>query len=121
LTFTQVPDVTVEIRTPDGPPRLYLFDPKYKLDSDLVASNAASSNVGPKKEDVDKMHAYRDALRDPENERVVSYAGIMYPGPTVTYRTNHDVTEIAAISANPDDTAALSSTLRHLLRVALSP
>jgi predicted component of viral defense system (DUF524 family) len=117
MTFTQVPDVTVEVRPPGGPLQLYLFDPKYKLDSD----QADSSSVSPEKEDIDKMHAYRDALRGPQNERVVRYAAILYPGPSVAFSTgNDDNSEIAALSANPEDTAALSASLRHILRVALA-
>jgi hypothetical protein len=30
------------------------------------------------------MHVYRDAIRTPTEERVVSYAAILYPGRTVS-------------------------------------
>jgi hypothetical protein len=117
MTFTQIPDVTVEVRPPSGPLQLYLFDPKYKLDSDQLDT----SDVWPKKEDIDKMHAYRDALRGPETERVVRYAAIMYPGPSVMYPTSHgDVPEVAALSADPEDAATLDASLRRILRLALA-
>src|SRR6185437_13509779 len=34
MSLTQRPDVTVEIERVDGSRALYLFDPKYKLDSE---------------------------------------------------------------------------------------
>jgi predicted component of viral defense system (DUF524 family) len=116
MTFTQVPDITVEVRHPGGTVHLYLFDPKYKLDSDQFDS----SNVWPKKEDIDKMHAYRDALRGLQNERLVRYAAILYPGPAMAFSTgNGNVPEIAALSADPEDASALSASLRQILRLAL--
>jgi predicted component of viral defense system (DUF524 family) len=35
----------------------------------------------PKKIDIDKMHAYRDAIRDLGDQPVVDSAAIVYPGP----------------------------------------
>lgn len=35
----------------------------------------------PNKIDIDTMHAYRDASRTLDGERIVSYAAIPYPGP----------------------------------------
>jgi hypothetical protein len=58
ISVTQVPEVTVEVRAASGL-QLYLFDPKYKLDSD----QSDGITAWPKKDDIDKMLAYRDALR----------------------------------------------------------
>ena len=117
ISFTQVPDVTLEVRPLLGPPELYLFDPKYKLDSD----QSESTNSAPKKEDIDKMHAYRDALRGHSNERVVKYAAILYPGSGVSYAPGDGETpEIAAIPANPEQSVAMEATVRHIMEVALA-
>ena len=96
---------------------MYVFDPKYKLDSDQPDSGG---NGSPKKEDIDKMHAYRDALRGQRNERVVRYAAILYPGPEVSYSTGDDTPEIAALSANPEQPGALRTSLEKILRLALA-
>src|SRR5262249_8297330 len=67
ISFRQIPDITIEVRTQSASPRLYLFDPKYKLQSE-------EGDIGdgrPKKIDIDTMHAYRDAIRDQDGQRVV--------------------------------------------------
>jgi predicted component of viral defense system (DUF524 family) len=70
-----------------------IFDPKYKLDSE---QSGEQPKAKPKKADIDAMHAYRDAIRDEQGHRVVQYAAILYPGPTVTYTRN-----LEAIEADP--------------------
>jgi len=52
----------------------------------------------PKKVDIDKMHAYRDSIRDVWDNRIVSYAAILYPGKTVEFGSG-----LAAISTRPFD------------------
>jgi predicted component of viral defense system (DUF524 family) len=79
ISYEQRPDVAVEVCEPNQPVRIYLFDPKYKLDSETPEESFISSK--PLKVDIDKMHAYRDAIRDEEDRRVVQYAAILYPGP----------------------------------------
>jgi hypothetical protein len=100
-TYVQRPDVVVEIRRPDQPPLLYIFDPKYKLDGEAMETTddaeIAPVAGGPKKVDIDKMHAYRDAIRAADGSRAVAYAAILYPGPHVTFPG----AEIEAISAIP--------------------
>ncbi len=109
VSFTQRPDVAVDIRSPSGDLDLVLFDPKYKLDADDERSGI------PVKSDVDKMHSYRDAIRDPLGEHLVRFAATLYPGRTQCYGR-----EVAAISAVPgqDDELrrALRGVLRHYLR-----
>ena len=56
---------------------LILFDPKYKLDSE---TNGEPGDGKPKKVDIDKMHAYRDAIRLADGDRVIRYAATNYPG-----------------------------------------
>ena len=82
LSFPQRPDIAIEVKRPGEPMAVYLFDPKYKLDSE---QGAEPHEGKPKKVDIDKMHAYRDAIRDAGGSRVVQYAAVMYPGPTCRY------------------------------------
>jgi predicted component of viral defense system (DUF524 family) len=114
ISFQQKPDVAIEVQRPDGETRILIFDPKYKLDSETLrgdttsedpapdaASEEPSSEAGPgkpKKVDIDKMHAYRDSIRDAQDHRIVSYAAILYPGQTVSYGPG-----LAAIAARPSD------------------
>ena len=105
LSFSQRPDISVEIIPPSGPSRVILFDPKYKLDSD-----GQESTSSPLKADIDKMHTYRDAIRDEWGGRVVHSAHILYPGQTVLYGA-----EVGAIGANPQEGALLRAQLQHLL------
>lgn len=109
LSFEQRPDIAVEIQTSKGPSRIYLFDPKYKL------SNRYGEEEGiPKKEDIDKMHAYRDAIRDREQQRVVQYAAILYPGPDQFYGDG-----IEALQAYPGMETSLQERLQSILVTAL--
>jgi predicted component of viral defense system (DUF524 family) len=118
ISFMHVPDVTVEVRAPGGAPHLYLFDPKYKLDSQ---QSDTFETVGPTKEDIDKMHAYRDAIRGANDARVVKYAAILYPGPSVTFpRLDVGVGEVAALCADPERPELLSEMLRPVLSAALA-
>jgi predicted component of viral defense system (DUF524 family) len=49
--------------------------------------------------DIDKMHAYRDAIRDTANEHAVEFAAIIYPGAT----TESFGAGLEAISARPGE------------------
>jgi len=124
ITYVQRPDVVIEVTDNEGTSRLILFDPKYKLDSEYLGSvtdtlgDALEEAEGspdelagqPKKIDVDKMHAYRDAIRNSAGDRVVDYAAIMYPGPTVEYGAG-----IGALSAYPGASHPLEAQLRLIL------
>jgi predicted component of viral defense system (DUF524 family) len=112
ISYEQRPDVAVEVCQPDQPVRIYLFDPKYKLDSETPEESFISSK--PLKVDIDKMHAYRDAIRDEEDRRVVQYAAILYPGPLVSYARG-----IAALSAVPTLEPRLAEELREVFTAAL--
>lgn len=111
-TYEQRPDVAVEVLPPDGPPSVYLFDPKYKLDGEPLESATGAGK--PKKVDIDKMHAYRDAIRDRDGRRVVRYAAILYPGSE--RRFPHGVEALAAF---PGAAASLAGRLQEVLREAL--
>ncbi len=108
ISFSLRPDIAIEIFPPQGSPRVYLFDPKYKLRSE------DQENGKPKKEDINKMHTYRDALRDSEQRQVVQYAAILYPGPTQNYGNG-----IEALQAIPGSEVSLEERLRAILSSAL--
>lgn len=119
ISFQQRPDIALEIESPNAETRVLLFDPKYKLrseesivpsdDSDLDASPGA-----PKKVDIDKMHAYRDAIRDSGLRRAVSYAAILYPGSEVRYAD-----DIEALRAYPGDLVSLTRRLHEVIDLAI--
>lgn len=105
ISFEQIPDVTLEVER-DGRRALFLFDPKYKLWGDGIGEGVDGR---PKKEDIDKMHAYRDAIRDADGERPVRLAAILYPGPEAWFGD-----DIAALQARPGDDG-FRGRLRELL------
>jgi predicted component of viral defense system (DUF524 family) len=114
VSYTQIPDIVVEICNAASPLRLYLFDPKYKLDGNL--QNDETPDGKPKKVDIDKMHAYRDAIRDAAGSRVVESAMILYPGPAVTYAAG-----IGALQAVPGRSDLLAERLHSIFEDALNP
>jgi PD-(D/E)XK nuclease superfamily protein len=112
ISFKQIPDITLEVAAPGELPRLLLFDPKYKLDSE------AEGEIGdgkPKKPDIDAMHAYRDAIRTQSETHVVEYAAILYPGPEKRYGDG-----IEALSARPLQPEVLEHRVRAVVAHALS-
>jgi predicted component of viral defense system (DUF524 family) len=124
ISYQQEPDVVVEVEELSGEVRVYLFDPKYKLQGELVESQTTSGAADvpaggggdgrPKKIDIDTMHAYRDAIRNAAQERVVKYAAILYPGPGVRYGDG-----IEALRAYPGAEQELESRVRAVLSGAL--
>ncbi len=145
ISYRQRPDVAIEVEAPGQRVRVYLFDPKYKLWGEVLAgeSNAKifdafsesgyeeigelddgsegakeGTKVGgkPMKLDIDKMHAYRDAIRDKSGQRVVVYAAVLYPGQYVGYAG-----QIEALPAVPGKEAELRARLEIALSDALRP
>jgi predicted component of viral defense system (DUF524 family) len=129
VSYEQRPDVAIEIRK-GNTTRVYIFDPKYRLATEETAPDSADSeiqgeaeatvegtseNPRPKKTDIDKMHAYRDAIRDAEGRRVVEYAAILYPGPSKSYGEG-----VEAIGAYPGTDNELGYALEEVLHRALS-
>ncbi|NWJ98554.1 MAG: DUF2357 domain-containing protein [Chloroflexi bacterium] len=118
ISFEQRPDISLEIKRPNSTSlQVYLFDPKYKLDGDYLEKDEDGSPSGqPKKIDIDKMHAYRDAIRDLQGERVVRYAAILYPGSLISYAD-----DLEALTAYPSKEVALENRLREILFSAIKP
>ncbi len=108
VSFTQRPDIVVTVEKPEEATRMLVLDPKYKLDSEF--SQDGESDGQPKKEDIDKMHAYRDAIRSPDGSQPVVCAGILYPGGDVSFGN-----EIAAISALPGQADSLKERIRDIV------
>lgn len=113
VSVKQRPDVAVEVKLPDGSLQVYLFDPKYKLESET------QENIGkegkPKAADIQKMHAYHDAIQDRKGRQVVQYAAILYLGSFQSYSNE----EIEALPAHPGSEAKLQEHLHRLLDKAL--
>ena len=103
ISFTQRPDVALELTRSDGSREVYLFDPKYKLDSEISSEPGDGS---PKKVDIDKMHAYRDAIRDASGTHVVRFAATLYPGQSTRYES-----DVAALRMYPGEQADLHRKL----------
>lgn len=80
ITCTQRPDLFLDIR--DGDRRaIHVFNLKYKV-------NRGKNNLDePVKNDVDKMYAYRDAIRDEMGGHVVSSAALLHPGKDIALAT----------------------------------
>lgn len=56
------------------------------------------------------MHAYRDAIRSPDNQRIVRFAATLYPGPTEEYGT-----DLAAVRAWPGEEQSLHAFIERRL------
>ncbi len=115
VSYAQHPDIAIEVTGPSGEQAVYLFDPKYKLDAERSHRGDDASAGTPKKPDIDKMHAYRDAIRGRTGERVVRYAAILYPGATETFSSG-----LEAITARPGQTDLLQRRVGRVMRRALS-
>lgn len=113
ISYNQRPDVSIHITRFGQDPRVLIFDPKYKLDSENLEPEANDGK--PKKADIDAMHAYRDAIRNSRGRRLVEYAAILYPGQSVEYGAG-----LAALRARPMATSGLSSELRTILSSQLA-
>lgn len=102
LSFEQRPDLVVETRYADGTIALLILDPKYKIAD-------RGGTIGPAKADIDKMHAYRDAIFHRAHGRVVRHAAILYPGPSRDFGG-----VVSAISADPLHADALAASVCRL-------
>lgn len=111
ISFEQIPDVSIEFSRGEEI-AVYIFDPKYKLRGD----DGTDPGSRPKKEDVDAMHAYRDAIRDADGERVVRHAALLYPG-----SSRHFGAGLAALRAQPHAYEELRQEIRSVLGPALGP
>jgi predicted component of viral defense system (DUF524 family) len=114
-SYPQTPDVVIEIEEAGRPTRVLVLDPKYKLESEELENEITDGR--PKKVDIDKMHAYRDAIRDGANRRPVEYAAILFPGAA----TEQFGPGLEALAARPGEETNLGNQLRRVLVDALTP
>lgn len=115
ISYEQRPDVAIEVLSPGGHLEIIVLDPKYKLDGELGEPDSIASGR-PTKFDIDRMHAYRDAIRDRSGLRVVQFAGILYPGPSVALDPG-----LAALRARPDESQSLRASIAQAVaRVLLN-
>jgi predicted component of viral defense system (DUF524 family) len=113
-SFEQRPDVGIEIEAPGQATRVLVFDPKYKLESEQLEGEITDGR--PKKADIDKMHAYRDAIRNERDERPVEFAAIIYPGASSeTFGPG-----LEALAARPGEDMQFEAELRRIVIQALS-
>lgn len=110
VSYEQRPDVVIEVVRADGRREVYIYDPKYKL----VSEEQGNGDGKPQKTDIDKMHAYRDAIRDDSGKRVVKYAAILYPGQSVVFDDG-----LAALKAYPGEEHELLLGIKERLRPVL--
>jgi hypothetical protein len=113
-SFEQRPDVAIEIEARGQAARVLIFDPKYKLESEQLEGEITDGR--PKKVDIDKMHAYRDAIRNERDGRPVEFAAIIYPGASSeTFGPG-----LGALAARPGEDTHFETGLRRILIHALS-
>lgn len=112
-SFDKRPDIAIEISTPGQPSRVWIFDPKYKLRSELT--NVDATDGRPTSVDIDAMHTYRDAILTAEGQRAVEYAAILYPGGTEEFGCG-----IAALRAQPGEAESLRAAVVQQLERALA-
>ncbi|OUL23292.1 hypothetical protein BV378_21660 [Nostoc sp. RF31YmG] len=113
-SVTLRPDIALEIEFSNGSRQVYIFDPKYKLESE---TQEKMNNEGTSKAvDIQKMHTYHDAIQDNEGKQVVNYAAILYPGCYESYSNS----EIEALPAYPGEEAELRKYLHRILSKALN-
>ena len=119
VSFNQRPDIVIRIDRPGMQTKIVILDPKYKLDGEDISDEESSdhpeitsdtTSARPKKIDIDKMHAYRDAIRDRDGNRVVSFAGILYPGQSQTFSE-----DVQAIRAVPGEDQELRERISELI------
>ncbi|AUT00505.1 hypothetical protein CLI64_08945 [Nostoc sp. CENA543] len=113
-SYTKRPDIALEIQLSDGSHFVYIFDPKYKFESENPDTISRESK--PTRQDIDKMHAYSHAIRDRDGRQVVNYAAILYPGSYMPYPK----AEIEALPAYPGNEAELRTHLHRILTQALN-
>lgn len=101
ISYAQRPDLVVLISHPNRPDQLWLWDAKYRLGEDLKR---------PAKADLDRMHAYRDALRSQQGEPLVEMACILYPGPSQIFAPG-----LMALQASPLASEQLQMDLNRQL------
>lgn len=122
-TLSQKPDNVIQFSSQD---RFYIFDAKYRIQFDKEYLKKYGK-PGPREEDINTMHRYRDAIAIPhpitgEYQRgVVVGAAVLFPHPIETEYAGHrfhkslDQVEIGGIPMLPNSTSMLQAKIQQLL------
>jgi hypothetical protein len=95
VSLPKIPDIVLAL---EDDTKAVVFDAKYRLDSEERTGTIAGPGE-PKLEDIDKMHAYRDAIRSgPERQSYVAAAYVLYPGSSLQ---TYDGGRIGALALRP--------------------
>lgn len=104
VSHEMVPDMAFLLWAGGELASVLVFDAKYKRDGQR-----------PFMADIDKMHTYRDAIRDAAGRRIVRYAAIVYPG-----EENFDYAgKVGAVPAVPGRTSP-ADVVRDKISAAIS-
>jgi predicted component of viral defense system (DUF524 family) len=119
LTHDLRPDIVIEIQTPTTR-TVHAFDAKYRRE-------AHQAYWIPLREDIDKMHAYRDAVGQvmPDDfQRTLKSAIVLFPAPTHTAYQTHPFYKslphgIGGLPLLPGDTETLKTLSNHITQYIL--
>lgn len=123
-TIAQKPDNVIQFATDD---KFYIFDAKYRLQFDKIYTSQYGG-VGPRVEDINTMHRYRDAIAIPHPLRPLEYikgvvmgAVVLFPFPDEDGYREHqfyrsiDQVEIGGLPFLPHSTTLMSEKIAALL------
>jgi len=127
------PALAIAIYTPEQPPAVLVFDPKYKVAAASAQSAVAKTTVAkktpaktkaakiemidalsaiePMKEDIDELLLCMDQVTSAEGVREIQYAAILYPG-----QRKQLAADLEALPAHPSDGEALQKNVYDVLR-----
>lgn len=123
-TILQKPDniFTIDKRTGDGKIKEFIFDAKYKIDTGLDYIRRYKTE-GPKEEDINTMHRYRDALsyQTKDIEKTAIEAIVLFPfNDEERYRENHFFKSIEEVGIGglpflPNTTAEVEKKIQRII------
>ena len=121
LTHDLRPDIIIEIHDSNRERAIYAFDAKYRRED-------YNGTWIPRREDIDKMHAYRDAIgqvTDTDFQRILKSAIVLFPAQVdPAYQTHAFYTSlsygIGGLSLLPGDANTLSALKEYIKEHILS-
>jgi predicted component of viral defense system (DUF524 family) len=129
-TMSQKPDNVIQIASAN---RFYIFDAKYRIQFDK-GYVGQYGGPGPKTDDINTMHRYRDAIALPHPMRpreylrgVVLGAVVLFPYPDEERYRRHrffasiDEVEIGGLPFLPHSTVLMAAKLESLLAMEYGP
>ncbi len=102
------PDITLETRINDKLSRLLILDPKYRSSLEKDSEDPESA--------INKMHAYKDAIRGDDGTHIVEAAYAIYLGETLTDYPSHDNEDgIGGIKLFPKESDTGAEELKNII------